>query len=84
VADAARTGGPGAADATRASAEGGSERVSLTDDARRAAELERTMEREFFVDEGRIDAIRSAIRNGEYSIDPQRIADKLLQLEQGL
>ena len=35
-------------------------------------------------DQGRIEAIRQAIADGSYEIDAQRIADKLLKLEDQL
>lgn len=36
------------------------------------------------VDQERVERIRAAIQNGEYKIDPAKIADKILKLETAL
>ncbi|AMN46573.1 negative regulator of flagellin synthesis FlgM [Steroidobacter denitrificans] len=58
--------------------------VHITDQARRLATLEQAVQAAPIVNETRVAEIRDAIEAGRYEIAPQRIADKLLRLEQEL
>ncbi len=61
-----------------------SDRVSLTGEARQLRELEATLASQPVVDSQRVAAVRNAIDDGTFKIDPQRIADKLMSLEEAL
>jgi negative regulator of flagellin synthesis FlgM len=61
-----------------------SDRVSLTGEARQLHQLESRIAGEPVVDRQRVQAIRSAIEDGSFSVNPHRIADKMLSLEQAL
>ncbi|MGE0623953.1 MAG: flagellar biosynthesis anti-sigma factor FlgM [Pseudomonadales bacterium] len=72
-------------EADRASASGSaSDQLSLTSSAQLLKELSEAVAASPEVDQGRIEAIRQAIADGSYDIDAQRIADKLLKLEDQL
>lgn len=58
--------------------------VRITDQARQLAALEQALQSMPIVDETRVAAIRSAIEEGRYEVAPQRIADKLLRMDQEL
>jgi negative regulator of flagellin synthesis FlgM len=58
--------------------------VSITDQARQLATLEQAVQSSPVVDEARVAAIRTAIEEGRYEVVPERIADKLLRMEQEL
>ena len=62
----------------------GSDKVSLTGDASRLQELERQLQSQPVVDSQRVDAVRSAVENGTFEVNPERIADKMMSLEQAL
>ncbi|HED18728.1 MAG TPA: flagellar biosynthesis anti-sigma factor FlgM [Gammaproteobacteria bacterium] len=61
-----------------------SDRVSLTGEARRLKELETRLASTPVVDSQRVKAVRSAIENGTFTINPERIAEKLVSLEVAL
>ena len=61
-----------------------SEQLSLTSSAQLLKELSEAVAASPEVDKGRIEAIRQAIADGSYDVDAQRIADKLLRLEDQL
>lgn len=52
--------------------------VKLTDSARQLHDLQGAVAATPVVDSDRVAALREAIANGSYQIDPQRIADGLL------
>jgi negative regulator of flagellin synthesis FlgM len=52
--------------------------VDLTDSARQLQDLQAAVAGTPVVDSGRVEALRDAIANGSYTVDPQRIADGLL------
>ena len=52
--------------------------VDLTDGARQLQDLQSAVAATPVVDNSRVAALREAITNGSYRIDPQRIADGLL------
>jgi len=58
--------------------------VHITDQARQLATLEQAVHSAPIVNEARVAEIRDAIETGRYEVSPQRIADKLLRLEQDL
>jgi negative regulator of flagellin synthesis FlgM len=58
--------------------------VTLTDAARRLAALERAVANVPEVDTARVEELRSAIESGRYSVDAERIATRLLDLEREL
>jgi negative regulator of flagellin synthesis FlgM len=58
--------------------------VTLTDAARRLAALERVIAGVPDVDLARVEELRSAIESGRYTVDADRIASRLLDLEREL
>jgi len=56
----------------------------ITDSARKLADLEQTIQALPAVDNSRVAEVSSSIQNGTYKINPERIADKLLQSEEDL
>lgn len=73
--------GTGAGSGTSA---GSSNDVQITDTAAQLAALEQSLRDQPAVDQQRVAQVRSALAQGAYSIDPQRIADQLLSVEQTL
>ena len=53
--------------------------VRITDQARQLAALEQALNDVPVVNESRVETIRAAIESGQYEVNPERIADKLLQ-----
>lgn len=76
-----RTDGPG--ETAGVPAESGTD-VHLTGAARGLTALERTVRALPVVDETRVAAVKEKLRNSSYSVDPQRVADRLLRLESDL
>jgi negative regulator of flagellin synthesis FlgM len=62
----------------------GSDRVSLTGEARQLKELEGQLASQPVVDSQRVESVRSAVENGTFTVNPERIAEKLISLEQAL
>lgn len=60
------------------------ESVSITDTARRLAALQETIAGMPDVDAARVTELRQAIEHGQYHANPQKIADRLMQLERDL
>jgi|SRR3954471_14233614 negative regulator of flagellin synthesis FlgM len=58
--------------------------VQITGQARQLASLEQAVQSLPVVNEARVAAIRDAIEDGRYQVNPERIADKLLRTEQDL
>lgn len=58
--------------------------VHLTGASRQLAAVEQALRELPAVDELRVTAVRQRLAGGEYKIDPQRIADRLLGLERDL
>ncbi|MCG8435565.1 MAG: flagellar biosynthesis anti-sigma factor FlgM [Gammaproteobacteria bacterium] len=80
-----RVSGQSRTDTAQTSSQGpASDSVRLTFSAKSLSDLEQVINSKPVVDQNRVDALRSAIQSGEYQIDPQRVADKLLRLEQDL
>ena len=61
-----------------------SDTVSLTNAAAQISNLENTLAELPVVDTQRVDAIKQALADGSYQIDAERVADKLLSLENSL
>jgi len=58
--------------------------VELTSSAQLLERLEKTLASLPEIDRARVDAVKTAIENGEYAIDAERIASALLQHERQL
>lgn len=58
--------------------------VQITDSARQLAALERAIREMPDVDEAKVAQVRAAIAQGSYNVSPERIADKLIRLENEL
>jgi negative regulator of flagellin synthesis FlgM len=56
--------------------------VRITDQARQLAALEQAVQSLPIVDEARVASIRQAIEEGRYEVSPERIADKLMRMDQ--
>ncbi len=61
----------------------GSDKVSLTSTAARLKDIERQLAGESPVDNVRVNEMKSAIANGEYDINTDRVADKIISFERG-
>ena len=61
-----------------------SDRVSLTGEARQLQDLAAQLASEPVVDSQRVEAVRSAVENGSFTVNPDRIAEKMMSLEQAL
>ena len=58
-----------------------SDRVTLTDTASRLKDLEQQLSSSSSVDSARVAAVQSAISNGDYNVNADSIADKMLAFE---
>jgi len=58
--------------------------VRITDAANKLNQLEITLDKTPVVDSQRVEALRSAIEEGRYQVEPGRVAEKLIALEQQL
>ncbi len=76
------TGGSSAQAQAQPSAAAGD--VHITDSASQLASLEQTLRSLPAVDPARVTQFRTAIEQGTYTVQPQHVADQLLQLEQSL
>jgi negative regulator of flagellin synthesis FlgM len=65
-------------------AQGSADRISLTGEARQLQELEVRLASQPVVDSQRVEAVRTAVENGTFTINPERIADKMMSLEEAL
>jgi negative regulator of flagellin synthesis FlgM len=63
---------------------GHSDQVSLTSQARQLREIGAQLAEQPVVDPQRVEAVRSAIDDGTFTVNAQRIADKMISLEQAL
>jgi negative regulator of flagellin synthesis FlgM len=78
VGDAA---GGAAGSAPRATPSGPSDAVTLSADASKIISLEAKLRGLPEIDQPRVDRIRTAIANGDYHVDPRRVAQKFLELD---
>ena len=58
--------------------------VRVSDQARQLAQLERAVQDAPVMNEARVAAVRLALEEGRYEVVPERIADKLLRIENEL
>lgn len=58
--------------------------VQLTGAARNLAALEESLRAMPAVDELRVATVKQRLQDGSYEVDPQRVADRLLRLEEDL
>lgn len=79
VRDAVTGGSPASQDSSS-----GTSDVHITDSASQLASLEQALRNLPAVDEARVTQIRTAIEQGSYTVQPQQVADQLIQLEQSL
>ena len=66
---------------TSTAAGGQGDTVSLTDMASRLKSLESKLDSQSAIDQSRVDRVRDAISRGEFRIDPERVADKMMDFE---
>jgi len=57
------------------------DRVSLTDTAERLKALEHQLTMQPEIDKARVSDVQNAISNGNYKVDPERVADKMMNFE---
>ena len=67
-----------------AAGSGGSGDVQITRTASLLASLEQQLHDMPAVNEQRVAQLRAAIENGSYSVQPQQVADQLMQMEHSL
>ena len=76
---------PASRDATsegkKAETTGTASNIDVSDTARTLAALESHIGTLPVVNESRVDAVRRAVDDGRYHVDPQRVADKMLRFE---
>ena len=58
-----------------------SDRVTLTPQAQRLKDLENQVSRLPVVDQAKVERIRNEIAQGVYQVDPQRVAERMIQFE---
>ncbi|HEX3845021.1 MAG TPA: flagellar biosynthesis anti-sigma factor FlgM [Steroidobacteraceae bacterium] len=80
----AATGSSSSAPTPASTSSGNSGDVHITDSASQLATLEQTLHSLPAVDDARVTQVRTAIEQGTYRVQPQQIADQLLQLEHSL
>jgi negative regulator of flagellin synthesis FlgM len=68
-------------DGKKAETTGSVSNIDVSDTARTLAALENHIGTLPVVNESRVDAVRRAMDEGRYHIDPQRVADKMLRFE---
>src|SRR3982751_6688660 len=65
----------------KADATGTVSNIDVSDTARTLAALENHIGTLSVVNESRVDAVRRAVDDGRYHVDPQRVADKMMRFE---
>ena len=65
----------------KAETTGSASNVAVSDTARTLAALESHIGTLPVVNESRVDAVRRAVDDGRYHVDPQRVADKMMRFE---
>lgn len=89
-ASSSRSGGVKRADQGESTRSAGNEEstrtdaVALTDTAVRLKRIEASLAEQPDVDQARVDAVRERIESGDYQVDGNEIARRLLQMEQQL
>ena len=79
-----RTGGSGTSANETEQGRSSADQLSLTGEARKLQELEQQVATAPAVDSKKVEAVRTAVENGTFAVDPDRIAEKMLRLEQAL
>ncbi len=79
-----RTGRSSAAAAPSEHAKNTTDQLSLTGEARQLQGLENQIASAPVVDGKKVEAVRTAVENGTFTVNPERIAEKLMRLEQAL
>lgn len=74
----------GSSESAGSAAGSGAGDVHITDSASQLASLEQAVRALPAVDPARVAQFQSAIEQGTYTVQPQRVADRLMQLEQAL
>ncbi len=64
--------------------QGKADTVSLTDTAARLKELEMGLASQPVVDTQRVQSVQSAINDGTFEVDPDSVAEKMIDFETGL
>jgi negative regulator of flagellin synthesis FlgM len=77
---AAGTAAPGSGSSSSSQADS----VHITDSARTMAALSQAVSSSPDIDTARVAVVQQALDAGQYTINPQRIADRLVQLDQDL
>ncbi|MBI1422972.1 MAG: flagellar biosynthesis anti-sigma factor FlgM [Gammaproteobacteria bacterium] len=67
---------------TTTSGTGSQDKVVLTDMAARLKSLEQKLAQQPEVDQSHVNRVRDAIHRGEYRVNPDRVADKMIGFEQ--
>jgi negative regulator of flagellin synthesis FlgM len=62
----------------------GGDRVNLTGTAQQLQALEARIMTQPRVDKQRVEAVKAALENGTLTVDPERIAERLIGIEQAL
>ena len=57
------------------------DRITLTNTASRLKDIEQQLNSSSSIDKARVSEVQSAISNGDYNVDADRIADKMLAFE---
>jgi negative regulator of flagellin synthesis FlgM len=71
-------------DTTASAASQTGDHVTLTTSARSLQKLSEAIAQAPVVDAAKVAAVKQAVNNGSYKVDSNRIADKMLQFENGL
>lgn len=72
---------PGAPSQSVDKSSSSADQVSLTQTAEKLKSLEKQLSQEAPVNEQKIARVRSALNNGEYQLDPENIARKMIDFE---
>lgn len=75
---------PVAAEPHKSGATASTDTVSLTGEAARLVELERSLASVPVIDTKRVEEVKQAVSDGSYRVDPARVADKLAAFESAL
>ena len=68
-------------ESTKSETTGSLSNIDVSDTARTLAALESHIGTLPVVNESRVDAVRRAVDDGRYHVDPQRVADKMMRFE---
>ncbi len=77
-------GNKGASNVASNAGSSGADKVSLTSTAARLKDIEQRLASQTSVDNNRVSQVKSAISNGEYNVDADRVANKMIDFENSL